>query len=123
MEVIMKYLKQFGIIVAVSFVGELLNFAIPLPVPASIYGIVIMLLCLFLKIIKLEWVKDTADFLVAIMPVMFIQPAVGLMESWGIIKPNILPYATVTVVSTVLVMAVAGLVTQAFVKLGGGKKK
>ena len=70
----MKYLKQFLIILTISFIGEILNKYIPLPVPASIYGIVIMLLCLLLKIIKLEQVKDAADFLIAIMPVMTLIP-------------------------------------------------
>lgn len=119
----MKYLRQCGIIFAVSFAGELLNYAVPLPVPASIYGIIIMLACLSLKIIKLEWVKETADFLTAIMPVMFIPAAAGLIDSWGIIKPNIVPYIAVTLISTVLVMAVSGLVTQLVIRIGGKKKK
>ena len=108
----MKYLKQFLIILTVSFIGEILNRFVTLPVPASIYGIVIMLLCLLLKIIKLSQVKDTADFLIAIMPVMFIPAGVGLIDSYGIIKDSILAYVVVTFISTVVVMAVSGLVTQ-----------
>ena len=38
----MKYVKEFGIILIVSLVGELLNYFLPLPVPASIYGLVLM---------------------------------------------------------------------------------
>ena len=49
----MKYVKEFGIILIVSLVGELLNYFLPLPVPASIYGLVLMFLCLMLGIIKL----------------------------------------------------------------------
>lgn len=114
----MKYLKQFLIILVVSFIGEILNKYIPLPVPASIYGIVIMFLCLLFKIIKLEQVKDAADFLIAIMPVMFIPAGVGLIDSYGIIKDSILAYVVVTFISTVVVMAVSGLVTQLVIKLG-----
>lgn len=116
----MKYIKQFGIILAVSFAGEILNALIPLPIPASIYGIVLMFGCLCLKIIPLHAVKDTAHFLVEIMPVMFIPAAVGLLESWGILKPVLLPYAVIIAMTTVLVMAVSGLVTQALRK---GKKE
>ena len=46
----MKFLKQFTIILIVSFIGEILNHLIPLPVPASIYGLVIMFACLKFKI-------------------------------------------------------------------------
>ena len=59
----MKYLKQFGIILGLSLLGELLNYLIPLPVPASIYGLVLMFLCLHFKVIKLGDVKETAVFL------------------------------------------------------------
>ena len=47
----MKYVKEFGIILIVSLVGELLNYFLPLPVPASIYGLALMFLCLMLGII------------------------------------------------------------------------
>ena len=57
----MKYMKQFAIILAVTFAGELLHTAIPLPVPASIYGLVIMLVLLITRLIKVEMVKKTAE--------------------------------------------------------------
>ena len=108
----MKYIREFGIIIVISLIGELLNYLIPLPIPSSIYGLVIMILCLHFKIVKIADVKKTAVFLIEIMPLMFIPAAVGIIESWDIIKPNVIAYAIITIVSTVLVMAVAGRVTQ-----------
>ena len=119
----MKYLKQFLIILAISFIGEILNRFMPLPVPASIYGIVIMFFCLLTGIIKLNQVKDAADFLIAIMPVMFIPAGVGLIDSYGIIKDSLLAYAVVTFISTVAVMAVSGIITQCVIKAERGKRK
>ncbi|MGN0375575.1 MAG: CidA/LrgA family protein, partial [Butyrivibrio sp.] len=119
----MKYLKQFGIILLVSFAGELLNYIIPLPVPASIYGIVIMFLCLLFKIIPLDSVKDAGHFLVDIMPVMFIPPAVGVMEAWGLIKAQWIPYICITVISTIVVMGVSGKVTQTVIRHAKKKLK
>lgn len=114
----MKYLRQFGIILAVSCAGELLNYAVPLPIPASIYGLVLMLLCLCMKWIKLEEVKETAAFLVEIMPLMFIPAAVGLVNSWEIIRPRILAYTVIIVVSTLAVMLAAGRVTDWMLRRG-----
>jgi len=108
----MKYIREFGIIIVISLIGELLNYLIPLPIPSSIYGLVIMFLCLHFKIVKIADVKKTAVLLIEIMPLMFIPAAVGIIESWDIIKPNVIAYAIITIVSTVLVMAVAGRVTQ-----------
>ena len=116
----MKYVKEFGIILIVSLVGELLNYFLPLPVPASIYGLVLML-----GIIKLSDVHDTACFLIEIMPIMFIPPAVGLMASWDVIQANLVAYLIIAAVTTIVVMAVSGLVTQAVLKKGkkGAEKK
>lgn len=85
----MKLLRQFLIILAISFVGEALKYLLPLPVPASIYGMVILFVGLLTGLIKLSWVKDAGKFLIAVMPVMFIPAGVGLMSSWGVLKPMI----------------------------------
>ncbi|MBR5500571.1 MAG: CidA/LrgA family protein [Clostridia bacterium] len=116
----MKYLKQVGIILTISFIGEILYRIIPLPIPAGIYGIILLFLALECKVIKLDQVKDVSLFLIEIMPVLFIPSAVGLMTAWGIIKDNWLIYITITVVTTLLVMVVSGWVTQLVLRL---KKK
>lgn len=118
----MKYIKQFGIILLISFIGEILNRVIPLPVPASIYGIVILFLCLELKIIKLSSVKDVSDFLIEIMPIMFVPAAVGLMTSWEILRPSWLSYIVITLITTVIVMAISGIVTQAIIRMSRKKE-
>ena len=121
----MKYVKQFAMILLVSFAGELLNYLLPLPVPASIYGLVLMFLCLMLGVIKLSDVHDTACFLIEIMPIMFIPPAVGLMASWDVIQANLVAYLIIAAVTTIVVMAVSGLVTQGVLKRnekGEGRK-
>ena len=117
----MKYVRQFAIILVISFLGEILKAILPLPIPASIYGLVLMLAALILKIIPLEAVKDAGKFLIEIMPLMFIPAAVGLTQSWGRIRPILLPLVIVTVVSTVLVMAVSGRVTQAVIRRKEGR--
>ena len=112
----MKYVIQFLIIVAFSFLGEVLHALLPLPVPASIYGIVLLFIALECKWVKVQQIKETSTFLIAVMPLMFVPPAVGLIPAWDGIKPHLLSYALITVVSTFVVMAVAGWVTQALVK-------
>ena len=110
----MKYIRQVLIVMIVSFAGEMLNFLLPLPVPASIYGLVIMLICLLSGIIPLEAVRETGTFMVEIMPLMFVPAA-----SWGVLKPVWIPVICITVISTVVVMAVSGRVTQFVIRKGG----
>ncbi|MBR0141895.1 MAG: CidA/LrgA family protein [Ruminococcus sp.] len=118
----MGYVKEFCIILLFSFVGEILNHVIPLPIPASIYGIVLLFTALETKIIKLKDIEKTGQFLIDIMPIMFIPAAVGLLESWDIVKSSALEFLIVMAVSTIFVMAVAGLVTQLIIRKSGGRK-
>ena len=117
----MKYVFQFLVIMVFAFVGEMLRYFIPLPVPASIYGIVLLFLALEFKVVKVSDIKETSSFLIAIMPLMFLPPAVGVIESWDLIRQAWLPYIVVTFVSTLVVMVVSGRVTQWFIRKGGNK--
>lgn len=117
----MKYLKQFMIILSISLIGEILHAILPLPIPASIYGIILLFVLLVSGRLSLDQVKETGKFLVEIMPVMFIPAAVGLMESWDVIRPSWLTYILVTMISTILVMGISGVVTQQIIRRKGGR--
>ena len=81
----MKYLSQFCIILGFTLAGEALQRLLPLPVPASVYGLALLFLALCLGLVKTEQVKDAAGFLISVMPVMFVAPAVGtavMMEKY-----------------------------------------
>ena len=118
----MKYIKQFILILAISFAGELLKYLLPLPVPASIYGLVILFILLETGILKLDAVKETSVFLIEIMPLMFIPAGVGLMESWGDLNSMLVEVVVIILVSTVLVMGVSGKVTELVLKRSANKK-
>lgn len=114
----MKFLIQFLIIIAFSFAGELLHYCLPLPIPASIYGIILLFLALELKVLKVKDIRETSSFLIAVMPVMFIPAAVGLIDSWHAIANAWLQYIVVTVVSTFVVMGASGWITQFVIRRG-----
>lgn len=112
----MKYLKQFLLILLISFLGEGLHVLLPLPVPASVYGLILMLAGLIFGVIRLEQVEEAANFLVEIMPVMFIPAGVGLLTAWDALRPVCVPIVLITVFTTVLVMGVTGWVSQIIIR-------
>lgn len=114
----MKYIKQLTIILAISFVGELLHSLIPLPIPASIYGLFLMLGCLLAGVIRIDAVRETADFLVDTMALMFIPAAVGLITAFDLLREHLLAYIALTFVSAIVVFFVSGRVTQFFLHKG-----
>lgn len=109
----MKYLTQFFWILLFCALGELLQAVIPFPIPAAIYGLVLLFLALCLKIIKVEQVADAAQYLISIMGVFFVSPVVNILAYWGVIAPNLVEICVIFVSTTLLVFAVSGLVTKA----------
>ena len=119
----MKFLRQFIIILVISFIGELLKYILPLPVPASIYGMVILFVGLLMGLIKLENVREAGRFLIEIMPIMFISAGVGVMASWGVLSPILVPVAVIIVVALITVMAVTGRLAQMIIRFDKKKEK
>lgn len=119
----MKYIKQFSIILIISLIGEIIHLLIPLPVPASIYGLLLLLAGLKTKLVPLDSVRETSLFLIDIMPLMFIPAAVGLLDSWPVLRPILIPFLVITVVSTILVMAATGVITQYVIRAQHKRKE
>ncbi len=112
----MKYVKQFAIIATITFMGELLNLLLPFPVPASIYGMVLLFVCLLTGVLKLSQIEETADLLLSVMPIFFISPTVSIMSSIGMMKDQLLGVLLTCIVSTMVVMVVTGWVAQFVMK-------
>ena len=119
----MGALMEFAIILGVTLAAEMLHAILPLPVPASIYGMVLMLVLLMTGLIKLDKVKRAGSFLLEIMPVVFIPAVAGLMEIVLDMKGALLPIAAVIVLTTVIVMAVTGRTAQWIIMREAGKKR
>ena len=115
----MKYIKQLLIIILFSLAGEALASLIPLPVPAAIYGLVLLLVALMTGCLKAEAIADTARFGIGIMPILFVAPAVNILENWGVIAPNLVPIVVIMVLSTFIVFIVSGVITQLLLRKEG----
>lgn len=112
----MKYVKEIAIIFGITMVGEILNEAVPLPVPAGVYGLFLLLGLLCSKVIKLEDVSATGNLLLDLMPLMFIPAAVGLIDKVDQLKEVLVPLVVISVASTFIVMAVTGKTTEFVLK-------
>lgn len=114
----MKYVKQFLIILGISLLGEVLKFGLSLPIPASIYGMAVLFICLMTGIVKLDDVREAGKFLIEIMPMMFIPAGVGLMDSWKTLQPVFLPVCIITVITIFTVMLATGRLSQWIIRRG-----
>ena len=115
----MKFIRQFLIILAISLVGEILKYILPLPIPASVYGLLLLVAALKFGVLKLDQVRETGLFLTGIFPLLFVPAAAGVMELGSQLMNLLLPAVLAIVPITALVMAVTGMVAQ---KCAGGKE-
>ena len=115
----MKYLSQFCIILGFTLAGEALQRILPLPVPASVWGLALLFSALCFGIVKPEQVKEVSAFLTSIMALLFVSPAVGIVENWNLIAPSLLPIVLLLAASTMLTFGISGSLTQLLMKKGG----
>lgn len=108
----MRFLRQMCLILLFSFLGELCRFLIPYPIPASIYGMVLLFAALSLKLIPASAVRESGSFLTSFLPVLFVAPAVSLLDCWAQLKDALIPLLVITLLSTVIVFGAGGVVTQ-----------
>ena len=108
----MKYVKQFLIILAFTALGQLLASLIPLPIPAAIYGFLLLFLSLCLGLLKPKHITETSQFLINLLGLLFVAPAVNLLAYYKVIAPSLVPICVILLCTTLISFAVAGLVTQ-----------
>lgn len=119
----MKYLTQFSIILGISFIAEILAALIPVKIPASIYGLVIMLLALIFKLIKVAQIRETVSFFMQIMPMIFIPAGAAIIIAGDKLRESLFAIIAITAISTVVVIAASGSVTQIFYKIALNRLK
>lgn len=117
----LRYLVQLIYVLIFSFAGEILAYCIPLPIPAAIYGLILLFFALLLGIVKLEKVKDISRLMILWMPVLFVAPSVNIIENWGLIAPNWPKLLIIILITTVIVFAVSGAVTNLLLKRRGAQ--
>lgn len=112
----LKYIREIVIIFGITMTGEILNAVLPLPVPAGVYGLFILLGLLCSGFIKLPDVSTVGGLLLDLMPLMFIPAATGLINQVDELKAVLFPVVVISVVSTLFVMTVTGKMTELVLK-------
>ncbi|WP_130836278.1 CidA/LrgA family protein [Lachnoclostridium sp. Marseille-P6806] len=108
----MRYLFQFIRMMAFCFLGEMMHWLLPFPIPASIYGLVLLIAALKLGIVCLDEIREVGNFLTGIFPILFVPAAAGVMNLWGQLRELAVPIGLAVIPITAAVMAAAGRVTQ-----------
>jgi len=108
----MKLFREAIIILGIYLLGEFISQVLSLPIPGNILGMIILLFLLLTKVVKLEQIETTANFLLDHLAFFFIPAGVGLMTSVNIIKDSWLKLIVVCIATTIIIIASTGLIVQ-----------
>jgi holin-like protein len=108
----MKMVKGIFIILLFYFIGESVSYLIKGFIPGSIIGMMLLFLALYLKVVKPANVDSTANAITKNMAIFFIPSGAGLITSFGVLSKFWASIIITCSVSTVLVIAVVGLLQQ-----------
>lgn len=109
---ILKIFRQSIIILSIYFLGEFISKGLSLPIPGNILGMIILFLALISGVLKLEKIQEVANFFIDHLAFFFIPAGVGLMTAYGQISGSALEIIMICVITTIIVMAVTGVIVQ-----------
>lgn len=101
----MKIIKQFGIIFSICWISIVLEQYIPFPIPATVIGLILLLLCLLTGLLKIEHIKEKSDFLLGNMAFFFVPAGVGIINYFDLLKDSWLSLLIICIVSTIITFA------------------
>ncbi len=112
-----KYLGQILIFIGFAIIGNFIVDFLKLDIPGSIIGLLLVFLLLKSKILKLHWVEEGANFLLANLLIFFIPAAVGIIEYKNLIAEKGISLLFIILISTSVVMVSAGFLANKLIQL------
>ncbi len=118
----MKYLRQAAVLAAVCCAAELLHYILPLPVPTSIYGLLLLFLLLKTGLLKLSHVEDVGNLLLELMPLLLVPATVSVVTALDAAAAMAAPVLLLSFAGTVAVLAAAGWTAQTVIRRKKGDR-
>lgn len=106
----MRILRQVGLIILICLICEGISSVLPFPFPGSVLAMLVMLLLFCTKILKPEQIKETSDFLLGHMMLVFLPSFVSIVNYFDVLKVIWVKFAIIIIVSTIVTFLVAGTV-------------
>ena len=95
----MKIIRQIGIIFTVCWLSLVIEKLLPFTFPASVIGMILLFLCLFTGVLKIEHIQEKADFLLGNMAFFFVPAGVSIMNYFDVLKHSIVQLVFVCIIS------------------------
>jgi len=119
----MKILKELTIVLLITFLGEVLSRGLSLPLPGTVVGMLLLLICLLLKVIKVDSLQSISTYMLDNLAFFFLPAGVGIISSFDLLKGNTIKILFIIFISTFVVLVVTGYTVQVLISLQKKKIK
>ncbi|ADP13019.1 hypothetical protein EJP617_33380 [Erwinia sp. Ejp617] len=107
-----QYLRAILIIYLCLYAGRGVAGLLPLAIPGSILGMLLLFILLSSNLLPLYWVKPGCHLLIRYMALLFVPISVGIMDHMDILSAQFAPIVISSTVGTLIVLVTTGLVAQ-----------
>ena len=119
----LRLLVGLAVLVAAYALGEGIARTTHLPLPGNVIGMLLLLALLGARVVPRSSLEPAADLLLRHLPLLFVPAAVGVVRYVGLIRAELWTVATITVLTTALVLIVTGRIAAATVARGPAEKR
>lgn len=119
----LKYLKQIAYIFVICIAGQFVSNLIGGVVPGNVLALVILFLLLLMKVIPLDSIAHTADFILANMAFFFIPATISIFFEYRSFAENFIKLLVVCLLTTILTSLSAGLTVKYILKYQRRRKE
>ncbi|WOQ71172.1 antiholin-like murein hydrolase modulator LrgA [Bacillus stratosphericus] len=111
------FLSQAFIFATVMFVSNLISMYLPIPMPASVIGLVLLFILLTTKIVRLEQVEQLGSSLTGLISFLFVPSGISVIQSLGVMQEVGVQVVGVIIIATIMLLAATGLFSQLLMQL------
>ena len=106
LNIIWQYLRAFVLIYACLYAGIFISSLLPITIPGSIIGMLLLFVLLGLHILPAKWVNPGCYVLIRYMALLFVPIGVGVMQYFALLSAQFGPVVVSCTISTLVVLVV-----------------
>ncbi|NLL82515.1 MAG: CidA/LrgA family protein [Tissierellia bacterium] len=115
-------IKQFSIIISILAISYMIEVGLNLPIPASIIGMILLVILLTTRIIKLEQVEKISDMLLKDITLFIIPLSIGIIDKIHLFEGKFLIAILILIISTIVSIIMTGLIMKLMLATNIGGK-
>jgi len=119
----MSIIAELALIFGICLAGEGIAALLPVAFPSSVIGLLLLLALLFSGVLKTRHIQRVTEFFMVNMAFVFVPACVSIMAQFDLIRPQLLAFLGICLLTTPLVYCVTAWTVQGIMALRSRRGK